>query len=731
MNDIMLEKIKKDISASIECEIIVLRIIFKEKMSKNEFVNTLKEQLGSEFCNQINELNLSDEEICYMFFEISKNICYSSEEIQSIKEKILNNEIKYNKKCIISSLNIEEITYENLSIIFNRNLSEIEINKLQELKNKNSISLDTLKLEFFTEENIKLFENNFERILMYSYLQDNIKAILENPIKKDLFIKILNYYNNCDSTKIEKICNNIIAMDSNKISLFYGLDSSYTPEAILLSMDKDIANIVNNKDDLDNLESIINDKVEESIYNSNDLEKIKNSILIKYYKLNLNDAKKLDTTYGNDINNLFKEEQNKYVEAMVNISKIVNCDDINELRKITNVLQVTDSIEIRIKLEEEVKKAYNHSIVKSIDSSKQKEKIIEENLKDGYRIISIDGKFSKVVSVINAFGDDTNKQSIVERLHGQQSMLNHASCYSLYTDMNPGIVASGKDKHAVIISIDNFDPSSITVISNSDCATSNMTNITNSSNVKYYTGSNLPNVTRDGYSEIDVENFYNGKRTEVTSLLCYGKVNEETIEAAKELSKEYGRIINIEVVDEQKLIEHSLEYIKNEMLAFNATKDPQHLINYITQNLNFASAFSEKNKDSEFNDLRNKGYHEEEIRNFIFSALNQLKYNADAIKLVRDYIMYERKSSPRITTIITMEEFNEFVNTNEVEKIADKMIEAMVNGTLDVDGNFINNDSIIFQGKTLGFGYLKLLGFISWISSLLILTIGLIIFYSK
>lgn len=731
MNDIILEKIKKDISASIECEIIVLRIIFKEKMSKNEFVNTLKEQLGSEFCNQINELNLSDEEICYMFFEISKNICYSSEEIQSIKEKILNNEIKYNKKCIISSLNIEEITYENLSIIFNRNLSEIEINKLRELKNKNSISLDTLKLEFFTEENIKLFENNFERILMYSYLQDNIKAILENPIKKDLFIKILNYYNNCDSTKIEKICNNIIAMDSNKISLFYGLDSSYTPEAILLSMDKDIANIVNNKDDLDNLESIINDKVEESIYNSNDLEKIKNSILIKYYKLNLNDAKKLDTTYGNDINNLFKEEQNKYVEAMVNISKIVNCDDINELRKITNVLQVTDSIEIRIKLEEEVKKAYNHSIVKSIDSSKQKEKIIEENLKDGYRIISIDGKFSKVVSVINAFGDDTNKQSIVERLHGQQSMLNHASCYSLYTDMNPGIVASGKDKHAVIISIDNFDPSSITVISNSDCATSNMTNITNSSNVKYYTGSSLPNVTRDGYSEIDVENFYNGKRTEVTSLLCYGKVNEETIEAAKELSKEYGRIINIEVVDEQKLIEHSLEYIKTEMLAFNATKDPQHLINYITQNLNFASAFSEKSNDSEFNDLRNKGYHEEEIRNFIFSALNQLKYNADAIKLVRDYIMYERKSSPRITTIITMEEFNEFVNTNEVEKIADKMIEAMVNGTLDVDGNFINNDSIIFQGKTLGFGYLKLLGFISWISSLLILTIGLIIFYSK
>lgn len=143
------------------------------------------------------------------------------------------------------------------------------------------------------------------------------------------------------------------------------------------------------------------------------------------------------------------------------------------------------------------------------------------------------------------------------------------------------------------------------------------------------------------------------------------------------------------------------------------------------------AAFSEKNKDSEFNDLRNKGYHEEEIRNFIFSALNQLKYNADAIKLVRDYIMYERKSSPRITTIITMEEFNEFVNANEVEKIADKMIEAMVNGTLDVDGNFINNDSIIFQGKTLGFGYLKLLGFISWISSLLILTIGLIIFYSK
>ena len=69
---------------------------------------------------------------------------------------------------------------------------------------------------------------------------------------------------------------------------------------------------------------------------------------------------------------------------------------------------------------------------------------------------------------------------------------------------------------------------------------------------------------------------------------------------------------------------------------------------------------------------------------------------------------------------------NNFYYNNNLQ-MADRMVEAMANGTLDVDGNFINNNSITFQGKTMGFGYLKLFGFISWIFSFLILTIVFLI----
>ena len=69
---------------------------------------------------------------------------------------------------------------------------------------------------------------------------------------------------------------------------------------------------------------------------------------------------------------------------------------------------------------------------------------------------------------------------------------------------------------------------------------------------------------------------------------------------------------------------------------------------------------------------------------------------------------------------------NNFYYNNNLQ-MADRMVEAMANGTLDVDGNFINNTSTVFQGKTMGFGYLKLFGFISWIFSFLILMIVFLI----
>lgn len=60
--------------------------------------------------------------------------------------------------------------------------------------------------------------------------------------------------------------------------------------------------------------------------------------------------------------------------------------------------------------------------------------------------------------------------------------------------------------------------------------------------------------------------------------------------------------------------------------------------------------------------------------------------------------------------------------------IANQMIDAMVNGTLDIDGNPICDNSIDYRGKSMGYSGIQLLGLVASISSIIIATLGILFF---
>ena len=247
--------------------------------------------------------------------------------------------------------------------------------------------------------------------------------------------------------------------------------------------------------------------------------------------------------------------------------------------------------------------------------------------------------------------------SLGEKLHGDLSKANHARCYSLMSSTNPGIHHSGYNANAVIITIDNFSPEAILASSNKDIGSSSTSNISSyyEDFLFYTTGNKFTDTIRDHYSEFAIENEKNSSETMVSTLLCMDAVNDNTLNAAKDLSKHYHRKIDIEVIDTRDLIKSHMDYIASEYQKFQDTLDVQHLINYIRQILNTYSAFSKVEKFSDFFE------YEFSMPSFcqnIQQCVSAIEGNPDAIARLQSYFQREKKVSSLIDLLLPMQDEN-------------------------------------------------------------------------
>lgn len=384
----------------------------------------------------------------------------------------------------------------------------------------------------------------------------------------------------------------------------------------------------------------------ESIVNNVDstLLEVKNAYLERLVGLNYATVSNLVTMYGNDPEQLLQNYKNvglesfkklgekEALEIIIKLKSLIETQDINAIRS-----EFAKSISQERKeesflryqkstiLETSLRRAYGRDVIdslsKNVDSLQTQELEFEG---EKYLVRKVDGEFNRMVSLLGAYRESsTTDGDMYDRWNTSQMASNHALCYSLINQSNPG-TAMISGKTGVIISIDGFSPEAVSAEAPYDLCSDNRQNtVFTWRQQRFFSAQNMPNQTRGMYSEYDIEiqDVLSGsdkyKKIQPATIICFEEVDEDSIRAAIELGKKLGHPVPIELIDRRELAQTEMMHITEALNNFKTgeTIDPTLVGEIITRfnNVRNAHRFSNlsdellgenkqnENKDAPFN----------------------------------------------------------------------------------------------------------------------------------
>ena len=230
--------------------------------------------------------------------------------------------------------------------------------------------------------------------------------------------------------------------------------------------------------------------------------------------------------YGNDPEQLLQNYKNvglesfkklgekEALEIIIKLKSLIESQDINAIRS-----EFAKSISQERKeesflryqkstiLETSLRRAYGRDVIdslsKNVDSLQTQELEFEG---EKYLVRKVDGKFNRMVSLLGAYRESsTTDGDMYDRWNTSQMASNHALCYSLINQSNPG-TAMISGKTGVIISIDGFSPEAVSAEAPYDLCSDNRQNtVFTWRQQRFFSAQNMPNQTRGMYSEYDIE----------------------------------------------------------------------------------------------------------------------------------------------------------------------------------------------------------------------------------
>lgn len=520
---------------------------------------------------------------------------------------------KYLDYADIDKENFEEILqigYKNkLESIGRTTLSKQEIELMKKFARNNSSLFSTLNLDILTPEIISsIGANNLEIIVRYENVQASIIEltkdkdalisfgfVLENIKQNNLFITPLieqlsatirrdkKYVYNPETKRYEVKTNDFIKLVSSRIQD----DSNHLSEEekiiiSYLALNPQEANKIKNYGEILNFVSNKNAELDKVIDSQNvTLIDAKNTYLERIVGIDYATAIDLIKKYGNDPEQLLSKYEGKELEtykekaekeSLEIIIKLKSLVEENDLGKIRQAYQEGIEKEDKTKsferykqsiiLEGSLRRAYGRDMTQTLSKyNKENNTEFIEHTEDGqeYVVRKLNGPFNRMISVMNAYRKSEAEGDMYDRWNTSTMANNHALCYSLIDASNPG-TALFKNAKGVIISISGFDAEAVTATAPYDlCSDSRENTTVTYRQQRFYTAKNLPNQTRGMYSEIDIEiqDVSNGtteyKKIQPTSIICFEKIDEDSIKASIELSKKLGRTIPIELIDRREL----------------------------------------------------------------------------------------------------------------------------------------------------------------------------------
>lgn len=436
------------------------------------------------------------------------------------------------------------------------------------------------------------------------------------------------------------------------------------------------------------LESIVNNK-------ESTLLEVKNAYLERLVGLNYETVVNLVTMYGNDPEQLlqnyknispesFKElSEKEALEIIIKLKSIIETQDIDAIRseffKAISQEKKEESF-LRYQkstlLETSLRRAYGRDMVRSL--SKNTDSLQTQELEfegEKYLVRKVSGEFYRMVSLLGAYRKSTTTEGdMYDRWNTSKMASNHALCYSLINQSNPG-TAMINDKKGVIISISGFSPESISAEAPYDLRSDNRRNtIFTYRQQRFFSTKNMPNQIRGNYSEYDIEiqdvlsESDKYQKIQPATIICFEEVDEDSIRAAIELGKKLGHPVPIEVIDRRELARTEMVHIIEALNKFKTGEniDPTLVGEIITRFINVRNAhrFSnlsdeligenaeKENKDAPFNiDHLNKilkeclASIEQKIRN------GQVEEGLQALESIKTMIFEERQKAYLMPTM--------------------------------------------------------------------------------
>lgn len=606
----------------------------------------------------------------------------------------------------LNYLNPEDEEYMHFLDLAYKNKQNITPREKQLIKNlaqNNAELFNTLKLEILSPKIINTIgKSNLEKIVRYEELQNKIITIAtdENALKTFNFIlkeQKENYV--FQEIPIEKISTRVFELQTEKNQNLLKIiaetlkqknDKVSEYEKTIISyliLEKQEENITNYRDILTfverkdkELEKIIKDKTKE--------EQVKSAYIELLTGLTYEHAQKLIKTYGNDAEELLKEYANKNnspkeqeektaLELIINLKKLIKENKI-DLTKKSSYQRYKNPINI----ENILKRAYGRELVNELKKEDSAENWTLDYNNEKITIKKLNNKFTRLVTQLEAYGKHAEtEENMYNKWNTNQMTKNHALCYSLINQSNPGTAKINKRK-GVMIAVKSITPESLLASAPYDlCANTKKPVTTTKREQKFYTTKNMPNQTRDRYSEYDIE-IQDAKITQKyqkiqpASIICFEEIDEESLKAAQELQKMLNKTIPIELIDRRLLAKNEMKEIKKAQARFKTEKEikPNEIKEIITRFQNVRNAHISSNISKEIIG-KDAPFNIENLNKILKDCLTDIKENKEkSIKPLEEIkqIIEEERQKPHL--LETKEEKEKWIGISkeideEIEKI--------------------------------------------------------------
>lgn len=448
-----------------------------------------KEKYGIESCD-----------IIYVIEELRDNY-FTKKVIQNYKKykidssdvvKLISSLYDYDYiKKIIVEYKKYELNNSNIAYLLYRIPEEKRIEFLK-ISDKESIRLyrqqyaSSKFIKKYIDEFIKLEENNIDKDILLKMSEKN-----EDVLKTDFKILAKKYIDLLGIDIVNQIAcyqdiiNNVVSLNDNELKLLSKLlnlyisktknyewtnlaniliDNLESYEELIENLNKmEYINIgrlipilihkntfnIRSIEDIENFQKIKRKKCEELI-NSQNIKEKQESILLKIYGQNIQEAEKFVRKFGEDIDKIQDEELKKYIKNLIKILEINNSDELNKLYEQIKEEKIVNPLLIEKRLKIEYWKLYNNDLFKIKDAIKLQD---EENLYSAgtnfKMIITFVAPF--VYNEIENYKKDWNRPSIGSQhfcaSYIRNDMLGHAIiphvCYGFEQMSLDSLVLSG------------------------------------------------------------------------------------------------------------------------------------------------------------------------------------------------------------------------------------------------------------------------------------------------